>query len=105
MMEEDVPRQVAALRKFLRHDEALVRMKAAHALGMIGLPAKVAAPEIVEVLAKETDGHRRGYIARALGNTGDPNSLAILQKALKAESDPAAQGEMRGAIQKLGGKP
>ena len=72
-------------------------MKAAHALGMIGTPAKVAAPEIVEVLHKETDGHRRGYIARALGNTGDPNSLPVLEKALKTETDPAAQGEMRGA--------
>ena len=105
MMDEDLPGQVTALRKFLHHDKALVRMKAAHALGMIGLPAKVAAPEIVEVLAKETDGHRRGYIARSLGNTGDPNSLPVLEKALKKETDPAAQGEMRGAIQKLGGKP
>ena len=65
MMNEDVPGQVTALRKFLHHDEPLVRMKAAHALGMIGTAAKVAAPEIVEVLHKETDGHRRGYIARA----------------------------------------
>jgi HEAT repeat protein len=105
MMEEDVPAQVAALRKFLHHDEALVRMKASHALGMIGTAAKAAAPEIVEVLEKETDGHRRGYIARALGNTGDPNSLPALQTALKKETDSAAQGEMRGAIQKLGGKP
>jgi HEAT repeat protein len=105
MMDEDVPGQVTALRKYLHHDEALVRMKASHALGMIGNAAKAAAPEIVEVLERETDGHRRGYIARALGNTGDPNSLPILQKALKKETDPAAQGEMRGAIQKLGGKP
>jgi len=105
MMNEDVPGQVTALRKFLHHVEPLVRMKAAHALGMIGTPAKVATPEIVEVLHKETDGHRRGYIARALGNTGDPNSLPVLEKALKTETDPTAQGEMRGAIQKLGGKP
>lgn len=105
MMGEDLPGQIAALRKFLHHDEALVRMKAAHALGMIGTAAKAAAPEIVAVLAKETDGHRRGYVARALGNTGDPASLPVLQQALKAETDPAAQGEMRGAIQKLGGKP
>jgi HEAT repeat protein len=105
MMEEDVPAQITALRKFLHHEEALVRMKASHALGMIGTVAKAAAPEILEVLEKETDGHRRGYIARALGNTGDPNSLPALQKALKKETDSAAQGEMRGAIQKLGGKP
>ncbi len=105
MMNDEVPRQVKALRKYLHDDEPLVRMKAAHALGMIGTPAKAAAPEIVEVLGKETDGHRRGYIARALGNTGDPKSLPVLEKALKRETDPGAQGEMRGAIQKLGGKP
>jgi len=105
MMDEDVPAQVAALRKFLHHKEALVRMKAAHALGMIGLAAKAAAPEIIEVLEKETDGHRRGYVARSLGNTGDPNSLPALKKALEKETDPQAQGEMRGAIQKLVPKP
>jgi HEAT repeat protein len=105
MMDEDVPAQITALRKYLHHDEALVRMKASHALGMLGTAAKAAAPEIVEVLERETDGHRRGYIARALGNTGDPNSLPVLQSALKKETDSAAQGEMRGAIQKLGGKP
>lgn len=70
MMDEDVQGQVVALRKFLRHDEPLVRMKAAHALGMIGLP-------------------------------GDPNSLPVLKKALEKETDPAAQGEMRGAIGRL----
>lgn len=105
MMDEDVPGQVAALRKFLTHDEALVRMKASHALGMIGAPAKVAAGEIAVVLEKETDGHRRGYVARALGNVGDPAFLPVLEKALKNEKDPAAQGEMRGAIQKLRPKP
>lgn len=105
MMSDDVPGQVTALRKYLHHEEALVRMKAAHALGMIGLPAKVAAPEIVGVLEKETDGHRRGYIARSLGNTGDPNSLPALEKALKNETVASAKGEMQGAIQKLTGKP
>lgn len=105
MMDVDVPGQIAALRKFLSHDEALVRMKAAHALGMIGVPAKAAAGEIAAVLQKETDGHRRGYVARALGNVGDPAFLPVLEKALQAETDPAAQGEMRGAIQKLRGKP
>ena len=105
MMDEDVPGQVKALRKFLTHEEALVRMKASHALGMIGLPAKEAAPEIIVVLEKETDGHRRGYIARSLGNTGDPASLPALKKALEKETYDGAKGEMRGAIQKLSGKP
>lgn len=96
--------QIAALRPFLHHEEALVRMKAAHALGMIGPAAKVAAPEIVQVLEQETDHHRIGYVARALGNTGDPASLPALLAALKKETDPGAQGEMRGAITKLGGQ-
>lgn len=104
-MGEDVPGRVAALRKFLSHDEALVRMKAAHALGMIGAPARAAAAEIAAALGKETDAHRRGYVARALGNVGDAEFLAVLEKALKNETDPGAQGEMRGAIQKLRGKP
>ena len=104
MMEQDVAGQLTALRKYLHHDEPLVRMKACHALGMLGTAAKAAAPEIVPVLEKETDPHRRGYVARALGNTGDPDSLPALEKALKNETDPGAQGEMRGAIQRLKGK-
>lgn len=105
MMGEDVPGRVAALRKYLTHDDPLVRMKACHALGMIGEPARGAAPEIAEVLGRETDGHRRGYVARALGNVGDPKFLPVLEKALEAETDDGARGEIRGAIQKLGGKP
>ncbi len=105
MIGEDVPGQVTALRKFLTHDEALVRMKASHALGMIGAPAKGAAAEIAAALEKETDAHRRGYVARALGNVGDADFLPALEKALKKETDPGAQGEMRGAIQKLRPKP
>jgi peptidyl-prolyl cis-trans isomerase A (cyclophilin A) len=104
MIDIDVPDQVTALRKYLHDDNALVRMKAAHALGMIGAAARAAAPEIVTVLERATDPHYRGYIARALGNTGDPASLPVLIKALAKESDPTAQGEMRGAIARLGGK-
>jgi len=105
MMGKDVPGQIAAMRKYLHHDEPLVRMKACHALGMLGTVAKAAAPEIVVVLDRETDPHRRGYIARSLGSTGDPESLPALYNALKKETDEAAKGEMRGAIGKLGGKP
>jgi HEAT repeat protein len=105
MMEQDVPAQILALRKYLHHEEPLVRMKACHALGMLGTVAKAAAPEIVVVLEQETDAHRRGYIARSLGSTGDPESLPALYKALKKETDAGARGEMRGAIARLGGKP
>lgn len=105
MMEQDVSGQITALRKYLHHDEPLVRMKTCHALGMLGTIAKAAAPEMVPVLEQETDPHRRGYIARSLGNTGDPSSLPSLYKAIKKETDEGAKGEMRGAIRKLGGKP
>jgi HEAT repeat protein len=101
MLNVELEKQIVSLRKYLHDEEGLVRMKASHALGMIGLPAKSAAPEIVEVLKRETDHHRIGYVARALGNTGDPASLPALQAALEKESDPGAQGEMRGAISRL----
>lgn len=104
MMDQDVPGQITALRKYLHHEEALVRMKSCHALGMLGPVAKAAAPEIILVLEKETDAHRRGYVARSLGLTGDPESLPALYKAYKKETDAGAKGEMRGAITKLGGK-
>lgn len=101
MLEVDLGGQIAALRKYLHHDDALVRMKSAHALGGIGIAAKSAAPEIVEVLKRETDEHRRGYVARALGNTGDPASLPALEDALAKETYEGARGEMRGAISRL----
>lgn len=104
MIGVDLPQQITDLRKYLHHEEGLVRMKAAHALGMIGTPAKAAAAEIVKVLEAETDHHRLGYVARSLGNVGDPASLPALQAALKKETDEGAKGEIRGAISKLGGK-
>lgn len=104
MMDIDIPGQVTALRKYLHDEDPLVRMKAAHALGMIGHAAKATAPDIVQVLERSKDDHHRGYIARALGNVGDPASLPALQKALAAETDPGNKGEMRGAITRLGGK-
>ena len=105
MMEEDLPGQITAMRKYLHDDDPLVRMKACHALGMLGAAAKAAAPEIIPMLEQETDPHRRGYIARSLGSTGDPESLPALYKALKKETDEGVKGEICGAIQKLGGKP
>ena len=101
MIEVELTEQIASLRKYLHHEEALVRMKAAHALGMLGAPAKGAAPEIVDVLKRETDSHRRGYVARALGSTGDPASLPALLAALEQEKDSGAKGEMQGAINRL----
>ena len=40
-----------------------------------------------------------------LGNTGDPASLPVLETALATETDRGAQGEMRGAINKLKPQP
>lgn len=104
MMNVDPPGQILALRKLLHYEEPLVRMKAAHALGMLGAPAKSAAAEIAEVLKNEPDDHRRGYVARALGNVGDPALLPALYAAYEKETDAGSMGEMRGAITKLGGK-
>lgn len=104
MIDIELAQQITGLRKFLHHEDSLVRMKSSHALGMLGLAAKDAAPEIVEVLKHETDSHRRGYVARALGSTGDPASLPALEAALKIETDAGAQGEMRGAISRLKAK-
>src|SRR5262249_7518425 len=104
MMGVEVAEQVTALRKYLSNDNDLVRMKAAHALGMIGPAARATAPDIVTVLKRATDPHERGYIARALGNTADPASLPALYKALENETDEGARGEMRAAISRLGGK-
>ena len=57
MMDQDVPRQVAALRKYLHHDDALARMKACHAAGHAG--------------------HRRaGRGTRNRGGAGEGNRLA-----------------------------
>ena len=103
MMQVDEPGQITAIRTFLHHDEPLVRMKAAHALGGIGRPAREAAAEIVKVLETEPDGHRRGYVARAVGNVGNPAFLPALLAAYAKETDSNAKGEMRGAISKLGG--
>lgn len=97
----ELAQQITTLRRYLHHDEALVRMKAAHALGMIGISAKAAAPEIVDVLKRETDPHRRGYVARSLGLIGDPASLPAPEAALEKETDRGTQGEMRGAISRL----
>lgn len=104
MMEIDIPKQIIELRKYLHHDDGLTRMKAAHALGGLGTVAKAAAPEIVKVLERETDHHRLGYVARALGSTGDPASLPALYAAFEKETDPGSAGEIRGAISRLGGK-
>ena len=91
MMEVDIADQVAALRKYLPHDSSLVRMKAARRAGVIGPAAKAAAPDIVTVLELSTDPHERGYIARALGNAGDPASLPALMKAIEKETDEGAR--------------
>ena len=105
MVNVELPSQITALRKYLHHEDELVRMKSSHALGMLGLAAKDAAPEIVEVLKHETDSHRRGYVARALGATGDPASLPGLEAARKVETDPGATGELGGALSRLKAKP
>ena len=50
-------------------------------------------------------GDRRGGREGGSGSYRVVNELSALEKALKAETDPGAQGEMKGAIQKLKTKP
>ena len=104
MNPDDVERR-DAVRAFLKHDDPLTRMKAAHALGYLSDKAKIAAPEIARALQQATDPKQRAYLGRALGQVGDRTQLSILSAELERETDPTAQSEMRGAIKRLGGTP
>lgn len=106
MMDPDNAARVTAMNPYLTHDDPLTRMKAAHALGQLGDRAKAAAPAMAKALEQATDPHQRGYLARAIGQAGDPQFLPVLLAELAKETDPSsvAIGEMRGAIHRLGGK-
>ncbi|MCE9606094.1 MAG: HEAT repeat domain-containing protein [Planctomycetia bacterium] len=104
MMDPDNAARVTAIDVYLTHDDPLTRMKAAHALGQLGDRAKASAPAIAKALEQATETHQRGYLARALGQAGDPAWLPTLYAELAKETSPEASGEMRGAIQRLGGK-
>jgi HEAT repeat protein len=105
MMDADNPARIATMNPYLRHEDPLTRMKAAHALGQLGDRAKASAPDIAKALEQATEPHQRGYLARALGQVGDPSWLPTLYAQLAKETSPEASGEMRGAIHRLGGKP
>lgn len=94
-----------AVRAFLKHDDPLTRMKAAHSLGYLMDKAQIAAPEIAQALQKATDPKQRAYLGRALGQVGDRAQLPILLAELERETDTTAQSEMRGAVKRLGGTP
>ncbi len=95
--------RVDAVSKYLTHDDALTRMKAAHALGYLGDRSTAAAPAIARALQMATDSHERGYLARSLGQIGDRAQLPALIAEFGKERDERALGEMRGAIKRLGG--
>jgi HEAT repeat protein len=103
LMDPDNVRRRDAVRAFLKHDDPLTRMKAAHALGYLSEKAKIAAPEIARALQQATDPKQRAYLGRALGQVGDREQLPILLAELERETDPTAQSEMRGAVKRLGG--
>ncbi|MBL8828185.1 MAG: HEAT repeat domain-containing protein, partial [Planctomycetaceae bacterium] len=95
--------RIAAVSKYLTHDDALTRMKAAHALGYLGDRSSAAAPAIARALQMATDPHERGYLSRSLGQIGDRAQLPVLLEEYGKERDERALGEMRGAIKRLGG--
>lgn len=103
LMEPEAPARVAAVGAYLKHDDALTRMKAVHALGYLLDKAHAAGPDFAHALQQATDPYQRGYIARALGQIGAKEQLPILLAEYAKETDPRAQGEMRGAIKRLGG--
>jgi HEAT repeat protein len=105
MMDANNTALVTEISVYLRHEDPLTRMKAAHSLGQLGERAKASAPDIAKALEQATEPHQRGYLARALGQAGDPAWLQTLYAELAKETSPEASGEMRGAIQRLGGKP
>jgi len=98
---------VQAIGVYIAHEDPLTRMKAAHALGQLGDRAKASAPAIAKALQAATEEHQRGYLARAIGQAGDPQFLPVLYAELEKETanpKSVAIGEMRGAINRLGGK-
>lgn len=107
MMEPDDTARVTAIDAYLTNDDPLTRMKAAHALGQLGDRARASAPAMAKALQAATEVHQRGYLARAIGQAGDKQFLPVLYAELEKESanpKSVAIGEMRGAINRLGGK-
>ncbi len=105
LIEPDSAARIAAVRPYVTHEDSLTRMKAAHALGYLGERAAAAGPNIAQALAKATEPHERGYLARALGQIGDRQQLPVLLAELAKERNERALGEMRGAARRLGASP
>jgi HEAT repeat protein len=103
LVEPDAPRRIDAVRAYLTSDDPLTRMKAAHSLGVLLDKARAAGPAIAAALQQATEPHQRAYLARAVGQVGDRAQLPILEAEYAKETDPTTQGEMRGAIKRLGG--
>jgi len=103
LIEPDAPGRIAAIVPYLQHDDALTRMKGAHALGYLLDKAQSTGPAIADVLRRATDPYQRGYVARSLGQIGAKDQLPVLLEEYARETDQRAQGEMRGAIKRLGG--
>lgn len=104
MMEQNAPQRIVAIDIYLSDADPLTRMKAAHSLGMLGAKAQSSAPAIAAALQKADDKYQRGYLARALGQVGDPAQLPALYVEYERETDPTARLQMSTAIKRLGGK-
>ena len=103
LIEPDSRARIDAVAAYLTHADPLTRMKAAHSLGYLMEKAQSSGPAIARVLQQATDPYQRGYVARSLGQIGAKDQLPILLAEFDNETDPRSQGEMRGAIRRLGG--
>jgi HEAT repeat protein len=94
------PAAVAPLAERLRQDtNATVRAAAAESLGDLGNADAV--PSLLAALG-DTDAAERGYAANSLGLLGTAEIAPAMAKRLGEEPSPATQGELFGALYRLG---
>ncbi len=98
---------VPALRKFLRHEDIWLRIKAADALANIGAPAIFAVPELLRMLAKDPSksdprGMEQRYLSFAVFGNMLKNSLEGVDRDLLREAVVAGlqnqDGRSRGTV-------
>ena len=77
-------KDVNGLKKALKHKDYRIRMKAAEALGEIGV--KDAIDSLIKALKEDESSEVRKYAAMALGKIGDERAAEALIEALKDES-------------------
>src|SRR5690242_9322796 len=97
----DVPQGLKAL----KHEDPLVRMRAADLLGRLGATSKFALPELHEAL-KDKDARVRVKVAEALWRIEKPPAsviVPVLQAALR-DKNPQARALVPGVLAQMGNK-